>query len=411
MSTRASNARNVRQRKLNPKHGLAIVDESDVEQNGEEESQPQTTVETGVEKAEEIEFHLQAVINASKAAKQSYIPTPDATKAKGIDYDELYPKVFKPPASNIRFSSTVEDCMSSLYCVDDEDVAFIARLRSGKDFEGHDRHDQLGPCSEDVFEEAINFFEQTSAHLQPFANVDNAPILSFGEMEQSAANEDDLSTDAYRWLSLIYPYWVSRKGSRPLMPTIKARMIDGTDMDDADPYVCFRRREVRQTRKTRGRDAQVVDKLKKLRLEFEQARQLVQMVVQREKSNSSNLEVSKKLFRQRMELNRFKRWMKLTAENDEDLLVDQRRAPKPRPRPSTEQHRSSTIRIRTSIDRPSLPSETFSLEELHAETEALMNAQVENQKKQHKAWNDGWIDGTMRPITPPLEREDPFSGW
>ena len=54
-TTRASNARHVRQRKLNTKQALRIIRESDIEEHADDEAQrhiPQ--VETGVEKGEEI---------------------------------------------------------------------------------------------------------------------------------------------------------------------------------------------------------------------------------------------------------------------------------------------------------------------------------------------------------------------
>lgn len=54
-STRASNARHVRQRKLNTKQPLRVIKEDEIEELPEDEAQrniPQ--VETGVEKAEEI---------------------------------------------------------------------------------------------------------------------------------------------------------------------------------------------------------------------------------------------------------------------------------------------------------------------------------------------------------------------
>lgn len=54
-TTRASNARHVRQRKLNTKQGLRIIRESEIEEQGDDESQRQIPqVETGVEKGEEI---------------------------------------------------------------------------------------------------------------------------------------------------------------------------------------------------------------------------------------------------------------------------------------------------------------------------------------------------------------------
>ena len=55
MSTRASNARHVRQRKLNTKQPLRIIRENEVEEIPDDDSQrniPQ--VETGVEKGEEV---------------------------------------------------------------------------------------------------------------------------------------------------------------------------------------------------------------------------------------------------------------------------------------------------------------------------------------------------------------------
>lgn len=387
------------------------------------------------------EYHLQAVINASNAAalgakeaKASYIPTPDAVRAKDIQYDELYPKTFKEPATYIRFSSTVEDCIGIAYCMDDEDFEFLARLNDGKDADGRDRKDKLKQCSEEVFEEVMNFFEETNARIQPFANVDNAPILSLEEMERSVDGEDGISADAQRWLRLIYRHWVLKKGNRPLMPTIKVRVLDtGNEADDADPYVCFRRREVRQTRKTRGRDAQVVEKLKKLRLELESARQLLQMVVQREHLNQENLEISRKIFEQRRQLKEVKVTKNIIGNkgDDEELLVDQKvgcspskfspssanpgwqRVVKSKARQSTDQQqRPPTIRLRSVGDRSSAPDHDLPLlEDFRAESEAFVINTIEARKEQHKKWNQHWVDETKYPITPPLEGLDPLAKW
>lgn len=149
--------------------------------------------------------------------QQSFIPTPDATKAKGIEYDKLYPKVFSSPATYIRFSSTVEESIGVPYCMDDEDVAFRAKLNSGKDKDGNNRKDKLSNCSEDAFEEVMSFFEETSSRLQPFAEVDKAPVLTFDEMEQNI--DENLSLEAQKWLKLIHPHWASRKNSKAIMPS------------------------------------------------------------------------------------------------------------------------------------------------------------------------------------------------
>ncbi|KAF2768490.1 hypothetical protein EJ03DRAFT_343976 [Teratosphaeria nubilosa] len=431
-TTRATNARHVRQRKLNTKQGLRIIRESEIEDQPDESQQLLPSVETGVEKGEEIEYHLQAVINASnaaalgaKSAKQNYIPTPDAVRAKDVNYDALYPKVFKEPATYIRFSSTVEDCIGCPYCMDDDDVEVLAKLNDGNDFTGHSRKDKLGQCSEDIFEEVMNFFEETSARLQPFANVDNAPILSLEEMERNINGHDDgisqpLPLEAQKWLRPIYDYWASKKTGHPqLMPAIKVRVLDtANEADDSDPYVCFRRREVRQTRKTRGRDAQVVEKLKKLRNEMEQARQLLQMVNQREKLNMESLVVARKVFNERKELKKVKVAQNIVGDkgDDEELLVDQKRIVKPKARPSTDAsgRPGPTIRLRSGADsRSAAPDNDLAqLEDFRAEADAFVINTIEARKEQHKKWNQHWVDETKYPITPPPEpRDDPMLKW
>ncbi|KAK3717292.1 Enhancer of polycomb-like protein 1 [Vermiconidia calcicola] len=418
MSTRQT-ARHVRQRKLNTKQPLRIIRENDIDDAPDDESQrhiPQ--VETGVEKGEEIEYHLQAVINAANATAlgaksntQSYIPTPDATRAKGVKYDELYPKAFSLPSTYIRFSSTVEDSIGVAYCMNDDDVEFFGRLNEGKDVNGQPRKDKLSQCSDDTFEEVMNFFEESSTRLQPYANVDNAPILSLEEMESSI--DDSISAEAQKWLKPVYQYWVLRKGSRPLMPTIKVRVLDtSNEADDADPYVCFRRREVRQTRKTRGRDAQVVEKLKKLRLELEQARQLVQMVVQREQLNKEDLEVSRKVFDERRKLKDVKVSKQIIGEKgeDEELLVNQKPAQKPKARQDPGQ-RPPTLRLRSLGDRSAPENDLVQLSDIQTEAEAQVQHTIEARKEQHKRWNQQWIDETWRPITPPLDPSDEPPKW
>ncbi|OQO03636.1 hypothetical protein B0A48_10301 [Cryoendolithus antarcticus] len=419
MSTRASNARHVRQRKLNTKQQLRIIREDEIDDQGEGEGHGQVTqVETGVEKAEETEFHLQKIIQGASAAalgdkiNQSYIPTPDATRAQGVEYDKLYPKTFSQPATYIRFSSTVEDCIGVPYCMDEEDEEVLAKLNEGKDVHGNSRRDKLGSCTEDTFEETMHFFEEASQRRQPFANLENASHPSLDEMEQEI--DENLSDDAQKWLRLIYQHWIMRKGSRPLMPSVKVRVLDtNSEADDADPYICFRRREVRQTRKTRGRDAQVVEKLKKLRLELEQARSLVQMVVQRETLHKQQLEMSRKVFEQRAMLKKVKIEKGIIGDkgDDEDLLVNQRPIAKPKPRQSTTDQRPTTIKLRQSFDRQQTENDLPSYEDQRREADEMVNATVEQKKSQHRRWNEHYEDRTWRPITPPADPVDDRPRW
>lgn len=106
-------------------------------------------VETGVDKEEEREHHLQAVISASAAALQrnslgrsftgaagasgagpskpvvAHIPTPDATGVV-TDYELLYPhNAYVDPHGYNRFSATVEETMGIAYTMDEEDEDWL----------------------------------------------------------------------------------------------------------------------------------------------------------------------------------------------------------------------------------------------------------------------------------------------
>jgi len=189
MTARATGQR-FRQRKLSTKQNLPVVREQDVEQLADDDaSRHIPKVETGVEKGEEIEHHLQAVISAAQAAAQGatggkiaqlYIPTPDAV-ASTLQYEDVYPKRFTQPATYIRFSSTVEDTSGCPYCMTSDDVAFLKSYNQKKGKTNH--------CSEDEFEEVINFFEETTAIKQPYAAVDNSPVLSYEELEAELLEE------------------------------------------------------------------------------------------------------------------------------------------------------------------------------------------------------------------------------
>ena len=311
--------------------------------------------------------------------------------------------------------------------MNDDDVRFLDKLNDGKDVNGQPRKDKHNQCSEDVFEEVMSFFEESSARLQPYADVDNAPILGLDEMERSS--DESISPAAQPWLKQIYQYWVRKKGSRPLMPAIKVRVLDtSSEADDADPYVCFRRREVRQTRKTRGRDAQVVEKLKKLRLEMEQARQLVKSVVQREQLNKQELEVSRQVFDGRKKLKEVKVSKNIIGEKgeDEELLVNQKVSSRPfllnenqltllQPLPKKSRQdtgqRPPTIRLRSGGDRSAPDNDLVQLSDVQAEADAQVQHTIDARKEQHKRWNQHWIDQTWRPITPHLEPSDERPKW
>jgi len=266
--------------------------------------------------------------------------------------------------------------------------------------------DGSGKCSEDLFEEVMSFFEEIAEKRQPFAAIEMPPVLTFEELE--AAYDDTIGVEARKWASDIYPHWQTRRlesENQPLMPSLKFEA--GKETDDADAYVCFRRREVRQVRKTRGRDAQVTEKLKKLRRELEEARALVSSINEREKLNAERYSCERKVFEQRSELKRVKiqHGIKGDKAEDEELLVNQRPAPKPKSRPEGAPQRPATLRLSTSQreTRAAPENDLVQLDENMEDAALMVKRAVETKIGKHRDWNRGWIDHTWAPITPPLE--------
>ncbi|KAH7122466.1 enhancer of polycomb-like-domain-containing protein [Dendryphion nanum] len=405
--TQRTTGNRFRQRKLSTKQNLSILREHEVEKLAEDDpTRHVPRVETGVEKGEEGEHHLQAVISAAQAAVQSggkiaqlYIPTPDAVASK-LQYEDLYPKRFTQPATYIRFSSTVEDAVGCPYCMGSEDAAWLHTYNSGA------RKSKRELCSELEFEEVMYFFEETSQRKQPYATVDNAPVLSFEELETEY--DENISEPARRFAKDIYEHWKNQrllKGNHALHPQLKFET--NLDTDDADPYVCFRRREVRQVRKTRGRDAQVTEKLKKLRKELEEARFLMSQVKRREFMVRDSLATDKQIFDQRSALKEMKRKLSIKGD-DEELLINQKPAPKPKPRVDTQnvQRGVPGMGPKPQITRPDgrlVDSDLIYLDDQLAKKHDVIDSFIEENLMKHQKWNIGWIDATWRPITPPLE--------
>ncbi|KAF4547944.1 Enhancer of polycomb-like protein [Elsinoe fawcettii] len=413
MTSRTAGAR-FRQRKLSTKHALSIIREEELLDSYHDEDDPSRQIpklETGVEKSEETEHHLQAVITASAAASlggkaaQVYIPTPEV-KSSHMKYDELYPPRFSSPTTYIRFSSTVEDCIGPLYCSTNEDDAFLSTLNTtkiGKD----------GRLTIDCFEEVMSFFESAASTRQPYANIDNPPVLAFEELQ--ASYDDTISPEAQKWAPEVYPHWHSlrlAKGNRSLMPNLKSET--GAETDDSDAYVCFRRREVRQARKTRGRDAQVTEKLRKLRRELEDARQLVHSINAREKLFLDRIDVDRKVFEQRQELKRVKIQHGIKGDkDDEDLLINQRPAVKPKMKLDMSGQRPAMLKL-SAGQRPDArgapEQDLVQLEDIREEAEAVVRRAVETKKQKHRDWNRGFRDDTWYPLCPP-DDERPGVGF
>lgn len=354
--------------------------------------------------------------------QQLYIPTPEAT-ASSLRYEDLYPKRFTQPQTYIRFSSTVEDMIGCPYCMTGEDAAFLRAYNANKD--------EASQCSENDFEEVMNFFEETSHSKQPYASVDNTPVLSFEELE--AEYDETIGESARRFAKDIYSHWKNQrmlKNNRPLISNLKFEM--NLETDDNDPYVCFRRREVRQARKTRGRDAQVTEKLKKLRKELEEARYLMAQVRRRELLARDQIALDKQIFEQRCGLKDITRRLNI-KDNNEELLINQKvcillltaayspltslqPTPKPKPRVDTHAVRQGIpgMSSKTQVSRPDgrlVDTDLVYLEDQLAKRQEAIERFIDDNVERHQKWNIGWIDNTWRPITPPLEQPHSHSSF
>ena len=166
----------------------------------------------------------------------------------------------------------------------------------------------------------MEVFEETANIQAPFAAVDGT-VISFETMK--VALRQQLDDKIMGFAEDIYEHWRNRRqesGNHPLQPSLKFEK--NQEKDDGDPYVCFRRRDVRQTRKTRARDVQSTDKLKKLRKELEEGRQLIAMAYQRELTKRDYLKIERNIFEQRAKVKEAK--IRLGIKTDDEDLINQK---------------------------------------------------------------------------------------
>lgn len=100
--------------------------------------------------------------------------------------------------------------------MDDEDDIFLKSLNKEKS--------QATQCSEDCFEEVMNFFEDTTQAKQPYAAVDSPPVLTYEDME--ASFDENISERARAFAKDIYEHWKRRRleaGNKPLIINLKVR--------------------------------------------------------------------------------------------------------------------------------------------------------------------------------------------
>lgn len=456
-----------RQRKISVKQTLQVLWQSDVPDLEDEQQRELQQVETGVEKGEEEEHHLQAAITASIAAssgakvEQVYIPTPDASKV-WKNYSKYYKKDFSEPSTYIRLSATVEETSGIPYCMDEVDEKFLNEFNA--------KRAPNNKCTEDEFELIMYKFEDTIAEKQPFLSMDPTLVMSYEEMssyiiEQITEAENDPSNPEFllaamvssfhkkkplksplasfkQFSEAIYPHWKERKIARKGKPIFPVLKVEDSEKDDSDPYVCFRRREVRQVRKTRRTDTLSSEKLRKLKSEMENAKQLMEMVVKRETMRREALQTEHDIFESRVKMKDLKRSLNIKGD-DEDLVTHKKRKTAPPPAPtkvgpqqslSSEDPKAAvSVKTEGAVQHPlantnhtpqphplhqvppnvRLPAskvpdmELVSLEKVQFEKESALRAGVKDKLRTRAASDKDWVNFTDNPYIPFCEYFDP----
>ncbi|KAL5594787.1 hypothetical protein BROUX41_001701 [Berkeleyomyces rouxiae] len=384
--------RKVRVKKLNAKTLLPVLKEDQLKEGEYEQLVTDIQIATGVEQAEEKEYHLQTILKEAGTSNDQEIPVPPPQRSDA-NYNQLYPSTFSTPYNYIRFSQTVEECIGCLYDMTVEDNDFLRQYNAQRP-----SNTQL---SEDEFERIMDAFESTAAEQAPFGAIDNH-IVGYDQMIPSL-NELG-SPYIMPHAKAIYEHWKARRiavENHPIHPTLKFEIHQETD--DADPYVCFRRREARQTRKTRARDAQIAEKLKRLRRELEDGRQLVMLSGERELLKNELLRFDKAIFEQRRRLKEMK--IRLGIKGEDDDLINQKPQKRKLPEVPTIQRPPPP---RAAISRPeprpvNNEPDLVVLADLLAEKDRELQTDIETKCQNHRKWNQNFVDLTRDPLLPSLD--------
>lgn len=157
---------------------------------------------------------------------------------------------------------------------------------------------------------------------QPFVYQDPSQIPPFDEFESHFKTPSLLPLQTVA--KHVYEHWKERRVKNAGKPIAASLRFDETGLrNDTDPYVCFRRRETKPVRKTRRTDQQSLEKLRKLRAEMETARNLLEMVLRREKMRKESLALEHTVFDKKCVLRDMQR--QLGIKEDEDLLFSKKK--------------------------------------------------------------------------------------
>lgn len=100
--------------------------------------------------------------------------------------------------------------------MDGEDVTFFSSMNQ--------KRDASTQCSDNDFEDLMNYFEEIAQLKQPFSAVDSPPVLSFEEVESGL--DENIGDHAKTFAREIYEHWKAlrlRAGNKSLITSLKVR--------------------------------------------------------------------------------------------------------------------------------------------------------------------------------------------
>ncbi|KND00735.1 uncharacterized protein SPPG_03851 [Spizellomyces punctatus DAOM BR117] len=390
----------LRSRKVDVKKALLVYRYHEVPDLDESSSLNRAILQvaTGVEKEEEEEHHLQAALIANQTGRiheQVIIPTPDASRVIS-DYSRFYSSTFHQPPSLIRFSTGIEDVIGCPYNLDEVDDTFLSEHRQKID------DGELPPEAE--LDEAQFENIMWALELAGDDKVSGEPP-TLEECQRFISREEPSLMAQTAAISAVYPHWRHRRyvvrGGQAVQPKLKLSE-DWLLKPDNDPYVCFRRREVKTLRRPRRTDTHSLEKLRRLRDEMNRAKQILEMITNREAARKESIVLEHLIFEQRVLVRRLKKKLGIvTSEKESDVSPDVRR--KKLKGVDSRDEPVKKIRIPPAAIRSAAQMVQAIESKLHESGADYDSSTPEGKARRKKVVEEGqgWADITENPYRPP----------
>jgi enhancer of polycomb-like protein len=313
---------------------------------------------------------------AAKPATQPlpayFIPTPNAS-GKAEDYESLLPTgrpIWTDPSELIKSSEKVEECCYGRgglnYEMDDTDILWLEQLngkddgpsnevtnaRSNRKANQKEKDGGFVKLPADIFEYLMGLFELWTEKNVPMLHTDLSLLPPLSSIESvlkvtppasyfpSFEQPKDLPSPStlIKYANKIYSHWKARKEQRKGKSIIPQLNFD--EANESDPYLCFRRRDLKVQRKTRIKDTTPVSRLDQVQAELNSATLLVNMVLMRERQKQRTLKAEKELWDARWSLLDIKRKNPgLPLSQDEEILLFPHRISSASGQPSVKRQR------------------------------------------------------------------------